>query len=131
MMNILKDLLYTIDGNEASHDNTIFHIALIKDSWIYRAHFPGNPVTPGVCIVQTALELLEQIINCELEITEVKDIRFLHILSPVACPKVDFVFTTIINTGGDISTMVNVMKNNTTFAQLSFTARNIPNKETK
>ena len=28
------------------------------EHFIYKAHFPGNPVTPGVCLVQMAAEIL-------------------------------------------------------------------------
>ena len=33
-------------------------IRLNPDHEIYRAHFPGNPITPGVCIVQIISEVL-------------------------------------------------------------------------
>ena len=32
-------------------------VVLLDDSPIYKAHFPGFPVTPGVCIVGMAVEL--------------------------------------------------------------------------
>ena len=31
---------------------------------IYQAHFPGNPITPGACIIQVADELMEHITSC-------------------------------------------------------------------
>ena len=34
-------------------------VALNPDHYIYSVHFPGNPVTPGVCLLQMAAELLE------------------------------------------------------------------------
>ena len=32
--------------------------------WVYDAHFPGNPVTPGVCLVQMAAEILSRAKPC-------------------------------------------------------------------
>ena len=35
-------------------------VRLLPDSPIYQGHFPGWPITPGVCLVQIALELMEE-----------------------------------------------------------------------
>ena len=35
-------------------------VRLLPESDVYRGHFPGYPITPGVCIVQIALELAEE-----------------------------------------------------------------------
>ena len=34
-----------------------FKVILNPDHLIYKAHFPGQPVTPGVCILQIIQEL--------------------------------------------------------------------------
>lgn len=47
---------------------------------IYRAHFPGSPITPGVCIIQMAVEIFEELSGRKLQITEIRDAKF---LSPV------------------------------------------------
>ena len=33
-------------------------VRLLPESAVYRGHFPGYPITPGVCLVQIALELV-------------------------------------------------------------------------
>ena len=35
-------------------------VRLLPDSPIYQGHFPGWPITPGVCLAQIALELMEE-----------------------------------------------------------------------
>lgn len=39
---------------------------------IYAAHFPGNPITPGACLVRIAEELVS---GCMLSITNLKFMR--------------------------------------------------------
>ena len=49
---------------------------------IYQAHFPGNPITPGACIIQIAQELYEQLCGHSVEILEVKNAKFLKTITP-------------------------------------------------
>lgn len=58
--------------------------------FIYQAHFPGNPITPGVCILQIAKELLEQHVEKPLVMKEAKNIKYLQVLDPVSHPEVYF-----------------------------------------
>ena len=39
------------------HEAMTADIRLLPDNVIYKAHFPEKPITPGVCIVQMAVEL--------------------------------------------------------------------------
>lgn len=54
--NMLRGILY----ETVSIDTGGAVVRLLPDSPIYRAHFPGWPITPGVCLVQIALELMEE-----------------------------------------------------------------------
>lgn len=123
-MTILNNVLYRISSREMRETEVVYHVLLNKDCFIYKAHFPGNPITPGVCMVQTALELLEDLTGRRLEISEAKNIKFLHILSPTEHPEADFVFTSVVNDEA-VKAKVNVMKDDTVFAQLSFTAHDV------
>ena len=35
-------------------------VRLLPESPVYRGHFPGYPITPGVCLVEIALELIAE-----------------------------------------------------------------------
>ena len=51
---MLRGILYeilTVDPGGAT-------IRLLPESPVYRGHFPGYSITPGVCLVQIALELI-------------------------------------------------------------------------
>jgi len=51
-------------------------VRLLRESPVYAAHFPGYPVTPGVTLVQMALELMDR------RLTGVKNIKFLVPVQP-------------------------------------------------
>ena len=54
----LIDSLYKVISDTRSETGHVFSIELDPEHFIYKAHFPGEPITPGVCIMQIAKELL-------------------------------------------------------------------------
>ena len=74
----LKNSFYKIQ--EAGENR--FVLSLNPDHFIYLAHFPGEPITPGVCIVQIGKELLEEQMGRNLELVKVKNVKFLSVVSP-------------------------------------------------
>ena len=51
---MLRGILYEIVSSDAAGAT----IRLLPDSPVYQGHFPGYPITPGVCLVEIALELI-------------------------------------------------------------------------
>lgn len=74
------------------HDRE-YILALDSSHFIYRAHFPGNPVTPGACIIQLCKELAEEYLGESLMIKSVINAKFLSILNPVETPRVQFLLS--------------------------------------
>ena len=53
---MLRGILYdivTVDGSGVT-------LRLLPESPVYKGHFPGYPITPGVCLVEMALEAIGQ-----------------------------------------------------------------------
>ena len=94
---ILKNQLYQIEHSQESDGTEQFTIRLLEDCPIYRAHFPGQPITPGVCIV----------------------VKFLNILTPKDNPKVDIVFTAIETSDESVSAKAEVKDATTVFTTVS------------
>ena len=87
----LKNSLYTIEDVAEDGNSISYELLLNADHTIYQAHFPNEPITPGVCILQILRELLEVYTGKLYEITKVKNVKFLTILSPVKTRQVTFV----------------------------------------
>lgn len=81
---LLKNSLYTIEKLEKPMEGVggSFLLRLHPDHVIYQAHFPGEPITPGVCIVQIGKELMEELVGKSLEVARVKNVKFLSVISP-------------------------------------------------
>ena len=56
---------------------------------IYQAHFPGNPITPGACMIDICRELLCDATGRAVRIACIRNIKFLALLNPVETPEVD------------------------------------------
>ena len=118
---ILKNSLYTIADKKMEGSGIFYQILLDKNHFIYKAHFPNEPITPGVCIIQIAKELLEDYLHEEYEISYIKNIKFLSVLSPLSTPSVAYVFDkiTILPETNECKTQVQVQQDNALFAKLS------------
>ena len=71
---MLEGTLYTV----LDRSDGAAKVRLLPESPVYRAHFPEFPITPGVCLVQMALELM----GCKL--LGAKDIKFVMPVLPGA-----------------------------------------------
>lgn len=67
-----------------------FRIGLIPECDIYRGHFPGNPVAPGVCNIQVVKECTERLTGERaLHLTSLQQCRLTAVVTPGACPELD------------------------------------------
>ena len=87
--------LYTISNSNQNNGNAVFNIKLNPGHFIYKAHFPNEPITPGVCIIQIALELLELYLKRSLQISQVKNVKFLSVMSPKVVTDITYTFTKV------------------------------------
>lgn len=78
----LQNSLFTVLSHTVTENRHDFNIRLDAEHFIYKAHFPGEPITPGVCIMQIALELMEEAAEKKLEVKCVKNVKFLRIITP-------------------------------------------------
>jgi len=90
---LLENKYYRVIHVNGDGLNAIFHIALLPDCDIYRGHFPGNPVSPGVCNIETVRECAMLLTGKKLFISFIKQCRLMAVASPVICPEVDVVIT--------------------------------------
>jgi len=72
-------------------DGRIVKAKMNGDHEIYKAHFPGNPITPGVCLVQMATEMYEEICHEPLTLAEISRIKYRNVVKPSDQPT--FLFT--------------------------------------
>ncbi len=80
-MNLLNDFFDIISIRITENKYSVV-VELHPDHEIFLGHFPGNPVVPGVCMVQMLKEILKHIFNKEFTMKEASQLKFLAILNP-------------------------------------------------
>lgn len=111
---ILQNDLYTIVeiGDKAAK------IRLLPESAIYQGHFPGNPITPGMCQVGIVEELARNICGVELFLSEVKMLKYMDILRP-STQEVEVRFDKLEDDGTSVSAKGTVASEDRVFTKFS------------
>jgi 3-hydroxyacyl-[acyl-carrier-protein] dehydratase len=94
---MLANTFYTVEKTDSTQNTYRAEVRLNASHEIYKAHFPENPITPGVCLLQIAIELLNLKFERDLRLIESKNIKYLKVINPLQNPIIEFVFEYKIN----------------------------------
>lgn len=73
---------YKINSLVEADNKVNANITINKDHQVFDGHFPGNPVTPGVCMMQIIKELTEEVTGKTLFMKSASNIKFMAIINP-------------------------------------------------
>lgn len=86
---LLENKYYQIKSIQGNETDAVFHIAILPDCDVYRGHFPGDPVCPGVCNIETVKECAMHLTHQKMQISTIKQCRLTAIASPTVCSEMD------------------------------------------
>jgi 3-hydroxyacyl-[acyl-carrier-protein] dehydratase len=86
---------FTIEGRLPARDGMAygFDVRLNPEHFIYKAHFPGHPITPGVCLMQMVAELAQEAEGCSLYVRSVRNAKYTGVVVPGDNARLRFLFT--------------------------------------
>lgn len=73
---------FTIDTLEKSDAEIKCTVIINAGHRIFEGHFPGQPVVPGVCMMQMVKEVTEYVAEKKLNMDSAGDMKFLAIIDP-------------------------------------------------
>ena len=81
---LLSDFYKTIKTDYSKDNPGSFKVTIeLNDRHkIFKGHFPGNPVVPGVCMIQIVKEILSKLLNKNLYLSEGSNIKFISVIKP-------------------------------------------------
>jgi len=107
---LLKDFYKVNEIENNSENDYTASVFLNKDHDVFKGHFPGNPVTPGVCMMQIIKELCEEILDEKLMLKTASNVKFMALINPDVNPDLRLELSINSNEAGEIK-----VKNTTYF----------------
>lgn len=84
---ILKDFYKILSEEKTSEFKYNFTILINEKHEVFQGHFPGNPIMPGVCMMQIIKELTEQITGSLLFMQSLSNVKFMALINPFQTPE--------------------------------------------
>lgn len=119
----LQDELYLIIYKEYDGHDATYTLRLRPESIIYKAHFPGQPITPGVCVTQMACEVAADALRCRLCLMGIKNVKFLAVIAPDKTPEVTCRLTKIVVDGDSVTFQCTMYDRDVIFSKMSLQCR--------
>ena len=88
---------------------------------VYQSHFPGNPITPGACLLKTAGGVLQQKLGRPLYLKASKNIKYLNLLIPEEGKEVCFNFSNFSEVENGCKAQVVIADEASVYTKMSLT----------
>ena len=88
-MSKLLDGFYKVNNLVVTDNTATANITINKDHIIFKGHFPSNPITPGVCMMQIIKEITEKVVKKKLFMKSANNIKFMAIINPFNTPELE------------------------------------------
>ena len=116
---MFQDNLFSIISENKTDNQADFIILLDGKHPIYRGHFPNEAITPGVCIIQMAVDLFSHTMQQTHHLVKAKNVKFLQIIRPDEHPEIHYRLTWEKTEEGLFTVKVLVDDGAVTFSKMS------------
>lgn len=84
---LLQDFYKIISLEKTAESKYLAMILINEKHEVFKGHFPGNPIMPGVCMMQIIKELTEQITENTLFMQSLSNVKFMALINPFNTPE--------------------------------------------
>ena len=87
---LLENKFYRVLSEERGEGlSAKYRVAILPECNVYDGHFPGDPVCPGVCNIETIKECAILLCGEQLRYSTIKQCRLTALATPTVCQEVD------------------------------------------
>lgn len=87
---MLRDDFYIIQSKKIISESSFSAtISIHADHPVFEGHFPGNPVVPGVCMLQIVKDLVEIHLQKKLQLQNISNVKFTAVVNPLQHQQLD------------------------------------------
>jgi len=112
---VLKDFYKVVSEEKTGDAKYNIRILVNANHEVFNGHFPGNPIMPGVCMIQIIKELTESITQSSLMIETLSNVKFMALINPEINPELRLELD-IVTTDNDLVKVKNTTYFNDTVA---------------
>lgn len=117
-MVLLNDFFRIISSTQ-DETTGLYRIALNPEHFIFKAHFPGNPITPGVCQLGIVEELMSKQTGTRLCLAHIGNIKYINIISPTGTTELEVRLSHIQHVNQGYSLQAVIANDSQTFTKMS------------
>ncbi|MDY0989068.1 3-hydroxyacyl-ACP dehydratase [Flavobacterium sp. CFBP9031] len=116
---ILQDFYKILSEEKVSDSKYTITILVNEKHEVFKGHFPGNPIMPGVCMIQIIKELTESITKSSLMIQSLANVKFMALINPEVAPELRLELDVTTTEDGLVKVKNTTYFNDTTALKLS------------
>lgn len=120
---LLNDFFYIERQDTAIGGCLSVTVRLNPGHEIFQAHFPGQPITPGVCQIQMVIEILAHCLEADVSLTDIKHVKYLSVIKPDATPQLTVCFQKLEQADGTCQAVVTIGHGGQTYTKMSMTCQ--------
>ncbi|MBK0369539.1 hotdog family protein [Flavobacterium agrisoli] len=84
---VLKDFYQILSEEKTADAKHTITILVNEKHEIFKGHFPGNPIMPGVCMIQIIKEVTENLTQKTLMMQTLSNVKFMALINPEVNPE--------------------------------------------
>jgi 3-hydroxyacyl-[acyl-carrier-protein] dehydratase len=107
---MLQGNFFEINNLEAVDADIKAELTINVAHKIFEGHFPGQPVVPGVCIMQMVKEIMEKVLVKKTNLSSSSEIKFLAIINPVENNIISATLKYAIEENGNVNVTATLFK---------------------
>lgn len=94
---MIPEELYRLSDGGKQEDTWLFEAEFYPEHAVFKGHFPGNPVMPGVCTLHLVRACVAKVLGYPVVFSSIKSCKFLSAVIPVEGEKMQVSFSLIEN----------------------------------
>jgi 3-hydroxyacyl-[acyl-carrier-protein] dehydratase len=106
---------YQIDRND--NGTILARVSIQAKHPLFKGHFPGQPVTPGVALIEIIRQVISSALKKKLMLTEAREIKFISAIIPTEITDLDLSIEYTVS-DGKINTSCIISGNGKVFSKL-------------
>lgn len=114
---MLNNSFYQVTNTQIVDGGIALTVQFNEQHPVFEGHFPGQPVVPGVCILQIIKEQLALHLNQPLVLREAAQVKYLSVVTPQQAPEVTFTLLYTIQEQQRVALTATVTDNTVTYCK--------------